>query len=87
VGIEISATHHRAASAGVVTGVATLLHGGRTTASYEVVLRDEQGRRLCTSRLTCLITDRLPGASGPGASPPGAGPPRAGTRSDRTHHR
>jgi len=67
VGIEISATHHRAASAGVVTGVATLLHGGRTTASYEVVLRDEQGRRLCTSRLTCLITDRLPGASGGGA--------------------
>jgi 1,4-dihydroxy-2-naphthoyl-CoA hydrolase len=67
VGIEISATHHRAASAGVVTGVATRLHGGRTTASYEVVLRDEQGRRLCTSRLTCLITDRLPGASGAGA--------------------
>jgi 1,4-dihydroxy-2-naphthoyl-CoA hydrolase len=67
VGIEISATHHRAASAGVVTGTATRLHGGRTTATYEVVLRDEQGRRLCTSRLTCLITDRLPGASGAGA--------------------
>jgi uncharacterized protein (TIGR00369 family) len=64
VGIEISATHHRAASAGVVTGVATRLHGGRTTATYEVVLQDEQGRRLCTSRLTCLITDRLPGTSG-----------------------
>jgi 1,4-dihydroxy-2-naphthoyl-CoA hydrolase len=67
VGIEISATHHRAASAGVVTGTATRLHGGRTTATYEVVLRDEQERRLCTSRLTCLITDRLPGASGAGA--------------------
>jgi uncharacterized protein (TIGR00369 family) len=67
VGIEISATHHRAAAAGVVTGVATRLHGGRTIASYEVVLSDEQGRRLCTSHLTCLITDRLPGASGAGA--------------------
>ena len=67
MGIEISATHHRAASAGVVTGVATRLHGGRTTATYEVVLRDEQGRRLCTSRLTCLITDRLPGGSDAGA--------------------
>lgn len=64
VGIEISATHHRAASAGVVIGVATRLHGGRTIATYEVVLSDEQGRRVCTSRLTCLITDRLPGASG-----------------------
>src|ERR1700721_997975 len=30
VGIDISATHHRAASAGEVTGVATLLFGGRT---------------------------------------------------------
>ncbi len=67
MGIEINATHHRAATAGVVTGVATRLHGGRTTATYEVVLSDEQGRRLCTSRLTCLITDRLPGASAAGA--------------------
>jgi uncharacterized protein (TIGR00369 family) len=67
MGIEISATHHRAASAGVVTGVATRLHGGRTTATYEVVLSDEQGRRVCTSRLTCLFVDRLPGAGGAGA--------------------
>src|SRR5580693_2599324 len=37
VGIDISATHHRAARAGRVTGVATLLHGGRTLACYEVV--------------------------------------------------
>src|SRR5580700_9381526 len=41
MGIEISASHHRAASVGVVTGVATRLHGGRTTATYEVVLSDE----------------------------------------------
>jgi hypothetical protein len=31
------------------------------------VLSDEQGRRVCTSRLTCLFVDRLPGASGAGA--------------------
>src|ERR1700726_3992213 len=30
LGIEISATHHRGAAGGEVTGVATLLHGGRT---------------------------------------------------------
>ena len=66
VGIEISATHHRAASAGRVTGVASLLHGGRTTTTYEVVISDERGRRVCTSRLTCLLTDRVPGqAAGP----------------------
>jgi 1,4-dihydroxy-2-naphthoyl-CoA hydrolase len=61
VGIEISATHHRAATAGRVTGVATRLHGGRTITTYEVVITDEQGRRVCTSRLTCLLSDRAPG--------------------------
>ena len=61
VGIEISATHHRAASAGQVTGIASLIHGGRTTTTYEVVISDEVGRRVCTSRLTCLLMDRVPG--------------------------
>lgn len=61
VGIEISATHHRGASAGLVTGVATLLHGGRTMTTYEIVISDDQGRRICTSRLSCLIRDAVPG--------------------------
>jgi len=64
VGIEISATHHRAASTGQVTGVASLLHGGRTITTYEVVISDDQGRRVCTSRLTCLLIDRVPGQGG-----------------------
>ena len=55
VGIEISATHHRSATEGVVTGVATSLHLGGTVASYEIVITDETGNRLCTARLTCLI--------------------------------
>ena len=60
VGIEISATHHRAAADGQVTGVATRLHGGQTLVSYEIVISDDQGRRVCTARLTCLIRDRVP---------------------------
>jgi uncharacterized protein (TIGR00369 family) len=55
VGVEINATHHRAARAGVVTGVATPVHLGRTLATYEIVITDEDGGRVCTSRLTCLI--------------------------------
>lgn len=55
VGIEVGATHHSAARSGVVTGVATALHLGRTTASYEIVLTDEDDRRICTARLTCLV--------------------------------
>ncbi|WP_236667004.1 MULTISPECIES: PaaI family thioesterase [unclassified Nonomuraea] len=58
VGIEISATHHRSASSGHVTGVATRLHAGRTLATYDIEISDEQGRRVCTSRLTCILRDR-----------------------------
>jgi uncharacterized protein (TIGR00369 family) len=61
VGIEISATHHRGVSEGEVTAVATLAHGGRTLATYDIVVTDQAGRRLCTSRLTCLIRDQVPG--------------------------
>ena len=70
VGIEISATHHRAASEGQVTGVASLLHGGRSITTYEIVISDDRGRRVCTSRLTCLLMDRVPGQGGSAASPP-----------------
>jgi 1,4-dihydroxy-2-naphthoyl-CoA hydrolase len=55
VGVDISATHHRAVRAGVVTGVATPLHLGRSTACYEVVISDDHDRRVCTSRITCMI--------------------------------
>jgi 1,4-dihydroxy-2-naphthoyl-CoA hydrolase len=71
VGIEISATHHRAARDGKVTAVATLAHGGRTLATYEIVITDMVGRRVCTSRLTCLIRDHVPGHEVNGVDPAG----------------
>jgi len=58
VGIEISATHHRSATSGHVTGTATPISLGRTLATYEIVIVDDEGRRVCTSRLTCLLRDR-----------------------------
>jgi 1,4-dihydroxy-2-naphthoyl-CoA hydrolase len=58
VGVDINATHHRAVTGGVVTGVATPLHLGRTTASYDVVITDEQDRRVCTCRITCALLPR-----------------------------
>ena len=57
VGIELSCTHHRSAREGTVSGVATAISLGRTLATYEIVVSDDQGRRLCTSRLTCLLRD------------------------------
>jgi 1,4-dihydroxy-2-naphthoyl-CoA hydrolase len=65
VGIEINATHHRPARAGLVTGVATLAHGGRTMSTFDVVITDEDGRRVCTARLSCLHRDAVPGATRP----------------------
>lgn len=62
VGVDLNATHHRAVRDGWVTAVATPLSLGRTVASYEVVVTDEQDRRVCTARLTCAMRDRAPGA-------------------------
>jgi len=63
VGLDINATHHRGARSGLVTGTATPLSLGRTLASYEVVITDEDGNRLCTSRITCLLRDTAPNAT------------------------
>jgi uncharacterized protein (TIGR00369 family) len=55
VGVDINATHHKAIRSGLITGVATPVHRGRTMVTYEVVLTDERGDRVCTARLTCLL--------------------------------
>lgn len=57
VGIEINATHHRPAMSGVVTGVTTALNVGRNLVTSETVIRDEQDRRVCTVRLTCMLRE------------------------------
>lgn len=61
VGIELSCSHHRATRGGSVTGVCRPLHRGRSTATYEIVLRDGDGRRICTARLTCSLLTAPPG--------------------------
>ena len=54
-GIEINASHHRAATSGLVTGRATPLRLGRRVATWNVSLHDDQGELVCTARVTCLI--------------------------------
>ena len=58
VGVDINATHHRSATAGIVTGVATAIHLGRSSACYDVVITDERGKRVCTARITCALMPR-----------------------------
>ncbi|SDP31449.1 uncharacterized domain 1-containing protein [Nakamurella panacisegetis] len=55
VGIELSCSHHRAARDGYVYGVSTPLQVGRTVASFEIVVSNEDRQRVCTARLTCII--------------------------------
>ncbi|HRY10665.1 MAG: hotdog fold thioesterase [Tetrasphaera sp.] len=62
VGVDINATHHRAARGGLVTGVATPISLGNTLCSWEIVVSDEEGRRVCTSRITCLVRQAPPGS-------------------------
>ncbi len=58
VGVDINATHHRAARSGTLTGVALPVHRGRKVVTYEVVVSDKQDRRVCTARITCLLVPR-----------------------------
>jgi uncharacterized protein (TIGR00369 family) len=55
VGVDINATHHKSATAGFVTGVATAIYLGKTMCSYEIVISNDAGERTCTARITCLI--------------------------------
>jgi len=55
VGVDVNATHHKSATKGVVTAVATAITLGKTMCSYEIVITDDEGQRTCTARITCLI--------------------------------
>ncbi|MGW1071777.1 PaaI family thioesterase [Streptomyces sp. NPDC002537] len=62
VGVDLNCTHHRGVRSGLITGTATPVHRGRSTATYEVVITDDQDRRVCSARLTCLIRETGPTA-------------------------
>jgi 1,4-dihydroxy-2-naphthoyl-CoA hydrolase len=55
VGVDINATHHKSATSGFVTGVATAVSLGKTLCVYEIVITNEQGQRTCSARITCMI--------------------------------
>ena len=57
VGIEINATHSRSISEGIVTGTCRALVLGRTLCTHEIVMTDEESRRLSTVRMTNMLRD------------------------------
>jgi uncharacterized protein (TIGR00369 family) len=58
VGIEINATHSRSATSGWVTGTCRAISLGRSLATHEIIVTDEEGRRLSTVRMTNFLKDR-----------------------------
>jgi uncharacterized protein (TIGR00369 family) len=55
VGVDINATHHKSATKGFVTAVATAVSLGKTMCCYDIVITNDEGQRTCTARITCLI--------------------------------
>ena len=55
VGIDINATHHKTATSGIVTGVATPVSIGKTLCCWDIVITNDKGERTCTARITCMI--------------------------------
>ncbi|MDN5586917.1 MAG: hotdog fold thioesterase [Brevibacterium sp.] len=60
VGVDLNATHLRAARDGTVTGRAEVLHQGRTIVSHEVKMTDEAGRLLSIVRITNMVLKTEP---------------------------
>ena len=55
IGVDINATHHKSATSGIVTAVATAVTLGKTLCCYEVEIKNDKGERTSSARITCLI--------------------------------
>lgn len=55
VGTEINASHLRGVRSGDVIGIATPIRIGLTMQVWQIEIKDERDRLVCTSRLTCAI--------------------------------
>lgn len=55
VGLEINANHISGVKEGIVTGICTPLHLGKTTHVWDIKIYDENEKLICVSRLTVAI--------------------------------
>ena len=55
VGLDINANHIRSVTDGYVYGTGKPIHIGRSTHVWEIMIRDDQERLVCVSRLTMMI--------------------------------
>lgn len=57
VGIEINASHSKSVTTGLVHGHCRAVSLGRSLATHEIVMTDDEGRRLSTVRMTNFLKD------------------------------
>ena len=57
VGLEINANHIRSVRTGLVTGIATPIHVGRTTQVWDIKIYDADEKLVCISRLTVAVLE------------------------------
>ena len=57
VGQEVSASHLRPVSSGLVTGRATPVHLGRRSQVWQIAIRNDAGQPTCLSRLTMAVIE------------------------------
>ena len=62
VGLEINANHIRPVRSGRVIGTATPIHRGSQTQLWQIIIRNEQEKKVCVSRCTMAVIKK-PGAS------------------------
>ena len=64
VGLEINANHLRSVRSGFVTGTATPIYIGRSTHVWGINIVNEEGKLVCTSRITMAIIAKKDNAGG-----------------------
>ena len=55
VGQEVNANHLRGVRSGVLTGIANIVHKGRTSQVWEIRIYNDEEKLSCISRLTMAI--------------------------------
>ncbi|MGO2594827.1 MAG: hotdog fold thioesterase [Glutamicibacter arilaitensis] len=55
VGVDLNITHHKAGRSGLATAVCTPIHLGRSSTCHEIVISNELGQRVATSRITNML--------------------------------
>ena len=58
VGIEVNANHLRSVKSGWVYGEAKIVHKGGKLHVWSIEIKNEEGKLVCTSRLTVMIIAR-----------------------------